>query len=467
MSAWLTPLSLAGLFVSLVFFIVAFRRPARGVLFYAILGATPPVVQIGAFSGRNISQGLLLAELLATMLILAWLVRRPTGAPSVRAPFTTPWLAFAAAAVVSLSAAQALPDPSVQRDVTFMVSVGQVLLILWPIGVYFAAAEAIDRTRLIRHLQTAVIWLSVPQLLSPFLPDHVRPYMAWAVTFGLFASPLALARAFYSPSVVRRILYVAIAIVPLVRGLEEGKAFLYVFVLASSLTILALRATKLLVVGGGLAAAVVLIMVFAYGEASLTEPVGQLVDVERRQASWGGRAGRVQLAEDAFSIWEKAPLLGVGPGNSYVYMLKRSSIGTPHNQYLNLLVEVGLVGLVCWLWFLVQALRTGLQIYRRARDPEHVTLALGWLGLFAGMVVGSITGDFMVHSIRNGGLELFSGYYLQWVLLGALVSVARLEGLQPLTLVPHSRPAIRARHVRWVPAPAVETWARHRTPRFR
>ena len=66
---------------------------------------------------------------------------------------------------------------------------------------------------------------------------------------------------------------------------------------------------------------------------------------------------------------------------------------------------------------------------------------LGWLGAFAGMVVGGITGDFMIHSIRNGGLELFSGYYLQWVLLGGLVAVARLEQRGPRSPGPEVRRA--------------------------
>ena len=33
----------------------------------------------------------------------------------------------------------------------------------------------------------------------------------------------------------------------------------------------------------------------------------------------------------------------------------------------------------------------------------------------------------MIHSIRNSGIELFSGYYLQWVLLGGLVAIPALE----------------------------------------
>ena len=133
-------------------------------------------------------------------------------------------------------------------------------------------------------------------------------------------------------------------------------------------------------------------------------------------------------------------------------MLQRSPIGTPHNQYLNILVEFGIVGLVAWLVFLVAAWRTGLRIYRDATHPVHRSFALGWLGMFAGMVAGGVTGDFMIHSIRNGGIELFSGYYLQWVLLGGLVgdSGAGARGTRPRA----RRRATAALLARLAPRPA-------------
>ena len=53
---------------------MALQRPSRAVLAYAVLGAAPPLLQLGAFSGRTISQGLLLAEALATVLLGVWLV---------------------------------------------------------------------------------------------------------------------------------------------------------------------------------------------------------------------------------------------------------------------------------------------------------------------------------------------------------------------------------------------------------
>jgi O-antigen ligase len=110
-----------------------------------------------------------------------------------------------------------------------------------------------------------------------------------------------------------------------------------------------------------------------------------------------------------------------------------SVIDTPHNQYLNVLLETGLAGLVAFLALLIGCLRVGWRLYRTANSRFVEMFALGWLGYFAGMVAGGMTGDFILHSIRNGGLELFTGFYLQWVMLGMLVGLDRLEASAELT----------------------------------
>jgi O-antigen ligase len=152
-----------------------------------------------------------------------------------------------------------------------------------------------------------------------------------------------------------------------------------------------------------------------------------LVKLEERQQSWGGRAGRLALATDAIAIWSRDPVFGVGPGNSWPYMHRYSVIDTPHNQYLNILLELGIVGLACFLWFVGGALKTGLDLLKLPLAPFHRTLVIGWFGLFVGMAVSGLTGDFIFHSIRNGGLEMFTGFYLQWVLLGLAASVIGIE----------------------------------------
>jgi O-antigen ligase len=425
MNAWLSPQSLAALAVTLIFLAVALQRPSRAVLAYAVLGAAPPILQLGAFSGRTISQGLLLAEALATVLFGAWLSRHHVRV--ARTDFEKPLFAFVAVCLASMAAIMVLPDHRVENSTSTAVSVGQILLVLWPVGVYVAAAEFITDTTHLRWLQRAMVTLAVAQLAAPFAPVPWRPYVGWAWTFGTFASPFALAATFSTTSVPARAFYLMIALLPFARGLEEGKAFLYGYVAVAGLTVLAIRASRLGALLAGLGIAVGLVAVIVFGEEALLRPLELLLNKERSQMSFGGATGRGGLALAAFSIWLEAPLLGVGPGNSYIYMLQRSPIGTPHNQYLNILVEFGIVGLTAWLVFLVAAWRTGLRIYRDATHPVHRSFALGWLGMFAGMVAGGVTGDFMIHSIRNGGIELFSGYYLQWVLLGGLVAIPALE----------------------------------------
>ena len=426
MSAWLTPQSLAAFAVALTFLALALQRPSRAVLAYAVLGAAPPAIQLGAFSGRTISQGLLLAEALASVLIGAWLTRGNTiklGATD----FDKPLFTFVGACLASMVGILVLPDHRVEGDTSTAVSIGQVLLVLWPVGVYFAAREFITETTQLRWLQRAMVTLAIGQLVAPFAPDAVAA-VPW---LGLDVRDLRLAVC--AGRDVLDHVGAGAGVLPADRGAalrarrRAGKAFLYGYVAVAGLTVLAIRASRLTAALAGLGVAA------ADGRhrgarrpgpdlAAGTPPEqGTLADELRRET------GRGALASAAISIWMEAPLLGVGPGNSYVYMLQRSPIGTPHNQYLNILVEFGIVGLVAWLVFLVAAWRTGLRIYREATHPVHRSFALGWLGMFAGMVVGGVTGDFMMHSIRNGGIELFSGYYLQWVLLGGLAAIPVLE----------------------------------------
>jgi O-antigen ligase len=446
-TGWLAPASLIALGLTAIFAAVALLRPSRAVLTYAVLGAAPPVLQLGALSGRTISQGLLLAEALATVLVGVWLARRSAAVRLLKTPFDGPLLLFAASAAASLVLSLVMPDPNVARELTLAVSVGQLMLVLWPIGVYLASSELITTGAQIRWLQKAVLVLAIAQLAMPFVPKAGVPYMAWVWTFGLYASPFAMAAIFATRSVPIRLGLMVLALAPMVRGVVEGKVFLYAFVFAAMGTILWVRASRVVAVGLGLVAAVSLTALVVLGPETVLAPVSSLVNLERRQQSFGARGGRVELARAAIGIWQQAPILGVGPGNSYIYMLRLAPIGTPHNQYLNILVEFGMVGLVLWIWFLVSAFRTGLRIYQRTTDLVCRTFALGWLGTFAGMVVGGGTGDYMIHSIRNGGLELFQGYYLQWILLGGLIAIARLEqaARAPSSAAPAARQTVYQR----------------------
>jgi O-antigen ligase len=205
------------------------------------------------------------------------------------------------------------------------------------------------------------------------------------------------------------------------------KAFFYAYVCVSCGAIMCIRARRLMTVLVPTTFAVYVLLVPVVSGSVLPQTMSRLIQSETAQQSLGGAGGRDTLISDGLGIWARAPIFGVGPGNNYPYMVHYSTLGTAHNQYINLLMELGLVGFGCFAWFALQAFRLGLKLLRTAQHPSHRTLAVAWFGIFAAFLAGGMFGDFMLPSIRNSGLELFAEYYVQWVILGLVVSAAAIE----------------------------------------
>jgi O-antigen ligase len=228
-------------------------------------------------------------------------------------------------------------------------------------------------------------------------------------------------------SITKKTWWLLVTLAPAVYGIQLEKAFYYGYVAVSCGIILWFAARRVVVALLPLALAAYVIAV-PLASSSLTPGfVRHLVHEEEQQQSLGGTGGRDRLILDGLGIWSRAPVLGVGPGNNYPYMLRYSAIGTAHNQYVNILMELGAVGLACFVVFLCQALRLGLRLWRTARVPSHRKLVLAWLGIFGGFLIGGFFGDFMLPSIRNSGLELFAEFYVQWIVLGLIVSASAIE----------------------------------------
>lgn len=426
MASWLTFGTVLGLAVTVGFTALAFRSLPGAVYAFALLGAVP-WVRVGAFSGNEIVQSLLLVEVLATALVGVWLLRRGSKALAACTvvPFNKWLLLLIPASLLSLTSGFAWIDHTVpQRNVKGLVSLGQLLLFVWPIAIYVVAADQVRNLGWIRRFERSILLLASPQAVMFFFP-RTADYLAWSVNFGLIAAPLAWARFGRECSGIRRAALAALVALPLLQGLRAGKAFLYVYVVLSILVISWVRGGRKLAVAAMVVGVTMLVVQLIPGSDIIFAPIQWLVDVERTQQSWGGRAGRLALAMDAVAVWSGHPILGVGPGNSYPYMLRYSVIGTPHGQYANLLVELGLVGATLFVAFVVGVLRFGARIVRARNHPEAQVFLLGWFASFVAWSFCSLAGDYMLHSIRNGGLEMFSGFYLQWVFLGAAVGISR------------------------------------------
>jgi O-antigen ligase len=427
--SWFSPATIGGLLFGVVFFAVCYTNIRLGIILFTALGAVRGL-QIGAFSGSESTQGLLLVEVLATALMVAWFLRlSATGRRfSGRVPFNTPLLLLLPASLLSLIVGFTWFDPTVPvQNMKLAVSTGQILLLVWPIGTYLAVANSVDDDQTIRAIRGTIIVLALPSLGLLVAPPSMARYLEWSMTFALPASSLCFAEFFYTRSMPRRLALLVLTFAPVLVGYASGKAFYYAYVVASSAVIVALKSPYLFLRLAPVALAGYIVLVPLVSGSFLPGFLERAIETEEAQQSLGGTGGREQLIADGLSIWSRHPVFGVGPGNNYPYMLRYSSLGTAHNQYVNLLMELGLIGFACFMAFAFHAARMGFKVWRNATNPLHEYVTLAWLGVFGAMLVGGMFGDFMLPSIRNSGLELFSVYYLQWILLGVMVSISALQ----------------------------------------
>lgn len=125
----------------------------------------------------------------------------------------------------------------------------------------------------------------------------------------------------------------------------------------------------------------------------------------------------------AVDEWLSAPVFGVGPGNFQVRFPEFRSpfelrVETTHNAYLNVLAELGSVGLALFSVFLVQS---WLVIRRRAsRADDHLRTALG-----AGFLVALVGAFFMTQQF----------YPPLWFLAAVGTALNRIEDRPPTPAV--------------------------------
>jgi O-antigen ligase len=146
---------------------------------------------------------------------------------------------------------------------------------------------------------------------------------------------------------------------------------------------------------------------------------------------------RLVIWQDALRVWKKQPIFGVGPGNFWAYdqfftqlpvtlrNCNKTGLCVAHNGYLQVLVEMGPLGLFFWLSFIAVIAYISYQLFRRSNTPE--TVADRILGLVSlGLVIGSAAGDFFAGSFfmqprQIGGFNDFPQVITSWIIWGCVM----------------------------------------------
>jgi O-antigen ligase len=126
---------------------------------------------------------------------------------------------------------------------------------------------------------------------------------------------------------------------------------------------------------------------------------------------------RVKIWDDAMYLFQQDPVFGDG-FDTYRFQHRVSIYTDTHNYFLKVLVEMGAVGLLFFLFLLAKATRLGLKLWRSAQDPFLKSIGLGFALLMACVFVVNFFGDRWLYIEVNGFL---------WVLLACVVRGQMIE----------------------------------------
>jgi O-antigen ligase len=127
------------------------------------------------------------------------------------------------------------------------------------------------------------------------------------------------------------------------------------------------------------------------------------------------------------------PILGLGPANYYWYTPLFPIRGyyvsfNSHSQYIDIVAQFGLLGLLAFIWFLVEI---GRIFWRSLRvdvaDDFARAYVIGAAGGFVATIVAGFLGDWLFPFFYNVGMYGFRAAVLPWVFLGAVVAIGAMQ----------------------------------------
>jgi len=152
-----------------------------------------------------------------------------------------------------------------------------------------------------------------------------------------------------------------------------------------------------------------------------------------------------------WQIAERSPLLGTGLANYYYYSENFPILGwyvpfISHNNYQDLLIQTGLLGLLAFCWFGLEAVWMTFRLSSRSPSGFATAYALGAFGGAIGSLASGMLGDWIIPFYYNAGVLGFRSSLLFWVFLGGALALRRMLTRSAPVHVRHSMDPTRPEH---------------------
>jgi O-antigen ligase len=118
---------------------------------------------------------------------------------------------------------------------------------------------------------------------------------------------------------------------------------------------------------------------------------------------------RLEAWRIVFEIVKVNPFLGLGPSNYYFYtplfpILGYSVQFNSHNNYVDIIAQTGILGLLCFLWLAWEIGLLGWKLRERVPQGSFSrAYVYGALGGLAGSLAAAMLGDWLIPFVYNIG----------------------------------------------------------------
>ena len=173
-----------------------------------------------------------------------------------------------------------------------------------------------------------------------------------------------------------------------------------------------------------------LTMIGVAGLIVMFEPIYNMVMIGDNEYS---AVTRMEAWRIMFEIIKVNPILGLGPGNYYNYTLLFPILGwyvefNSHNNYVDIVAQTGILGLICFFWFVIVTWKLGWRLrYQVPKDGFTQAFIYSALGGLAGGVAAGMLGDWVLPFVYNIGIYGLRSSIYFWLFLGVLVAIDQMR----------------------------------------
>ena len=412
-------------FVGFIGILVFLKTPPLGLIVLIIADLAIPF-SLGTGTQTSLSVPILLIPFLTGVGLLDWFMKRqPTHLFNSR---TTRPLFMLIVIVVLAFINGLLPWYAFAQRASITSELGGAALFIFSILAFLLVGSQIREIRWLKMLVWVFLGLGSIYILSLFT-SGVGNLVSRFFTYGLSGSllwiwiiALAFSQGIFNHQLrpISRLLLLILVCATLYHGLFRNPGW-------TSGWLPALVAIWIIVWVGAPRFGLILSILLVIGIAIFHQQFVSLVMVGDNTYSLDTRLLAWQILIEIIKV---SPILGLGPANYYFYTPLFPIMGyavqfNSHNNYVDIVAQIGLLGLAAYLWFLWETGRLGWRLRSIAPDGFERAYVYGAIGGLAGMIVAGMFGDWVIPFVYNVGFDGFRASVLGWLFLGGLVVLER------------------------------------------